>query len=659
MAISLPSIGSLGFHPIATLNSFSGPGGIFRGWLDQIPGSATYVLIFTIIYAFYFVNSIKAVQNEGLGKVYVAALLAGISSYVYFGRMDTTLWMIVIFAALWFIAKNFQSNEIYGSGSERRAMKEGGFNPGREKKIIKWLRKGDKVKGWVSNVLHKKTNQEKLEEKQNKEEEMLVERNAEMALHETAIAAGAKRIADTLKASVSEELSTEEKRYKVEATIEQIDNALSKFNLGESVDETTSNYLIQYGKGIYDSIEKFESYEEFEEKYAKDSLKIMHNSVKMSISAAKYAKQIDTNAIKVERWLAKAESKGMKELEKRISKRRKNLMKKLVLLKIGSYAKNNAFKAQLEKEVEELKKMNEDDKRNLEALKLIEAKLSRLLLHVKWVLRKLKKELQEILSSEENSLKFEETTEKSLAEVSKSIHLLKIATQQFQKTFHQLETKEEMPALIGAELTKDTGSIFANMKDVKGKYVRYEKEGVYPFITSLVDALKKGNTVVSSLDYLMRAQYQLTKAYENLDQLADNVMKGSNPELDKELRKDYSTKMFEEKIEIKGVRQDEQIKGFFKSSYDELVQAVNLLKSHVDQLEKDFQRTEVLQAHTVKALTGIMNAYFKRRKKISKDIKKEAETTLKEVKAASTGVEEARGEGVSMAHALSGVGGIR
>ena len=656
MAISLPNIGSLGFHPIATLNSFSGPGGTFRGLLDQIPGSATYVLIFTIIYAFYFVYSIKAVQNEGLGKVYVAALLAGISSYVYFGRMDTTLRMIVIFAVLWFIAKNFQSNEMYGSSAERKAASEAGYNMGREKRIIKWLRKGDKVKGWASNLFHKKTNQEKLEEKQNKEEEMLVERNAELGLHETSIAAGAKKIADTINAGINEDLSTEEKERTVEETIEKIDDALSELKIGDSIDEATSNYLIQYGESIAKSIMKFESYEEFEEKEGHETIEIMKKCTKMGISASRYAKQIDADAIKVERWLAKAESKGMKELEKFIETKRKFILKKVFKLKTGQYGtRNNAFKAQLENQIVEIKKQADNDKKNLETLKLIDAKLKRLLLHVKWVLRKLKKDLSEILSSEENSLKFEEKATENMKIVSQNIELLKKATTAFNKTFDKLQSKNELPALIGAELTKETGDIFGIMKNTKGKYIRYEKEGLYPFITSLVDVLKKGSTVVDSLDYLMRAQYHLTKAYEDLDRLADSVIKGTNARLDKELKKDYSIKMFEEKIEIKGVRQDEQVKGFFKTSYDELVQTVNLMKTYVDKLEDDFQKIEVLQAHTIKSLTGIMNVYYKRAKKVDSELKKEGKAILSEVKAANTGVEEARGEGVSMAHAMAGV----
>jgi len=613
----------------------SGPNGTIRADLSKLPGFDIWITIWVIFLATVFIfEGKKFMSGDGTAKTAVAMFLLSMgvagSSLIWFGNATTSIMILMLVGMGIYFFKHKGDLKVYGSHDEKQFQKQAGLNPNQEDKIINQETK--QIHQDEKDEKHTKgTKEEKKEEKTvAKVEEDLdteVRDNASEQFHMASIAAEADLLSSNLEIFMKDEVTIEEKSEAITKAIENYANILDHVDLkGNRVDERVTQYFGQVLDATMQGLEKYESAEKYFDTHVDKLLSFMDKAIKTLKMSVKEAQKLNAATQKFENKLSKVESKEvnnllqyMAELKKTWQEERAKMATQInELRKMGNQqAAIDDINKQLKRWDEELKKEQEQSN----SLMSINSELKKVLATQKQALLKVKQDLKYVMDQEADVERIEGQNNNWSKEFDKSLSSYIKQTNNVINSSNALKnnkiTNPAKLAVFGTNTSIMISTVFSELKSLKGMTIRFEKgdlskkEGVYPFMVSMIELLKKANQAEDSLQMQARAYYRIVQSFQGLDQMIVQFMNAQ--EITTDMKKEFLRAQNDQLVIRHEVAQGEKIKTLFKKAYNDMVEAEKEMQKHIGHLEDDFNNTEVTQARVLKILNGIIEAYSKKR----------------------------------------------
>ncbi|MBT7903418.1 hypothetical protein HN587_06160 [Candidatus Woesearchaeota archaeon] len=519
----------------------------------------------------------------------------------------------------------------YGTGQERHLMSEEGFSPRKTLRLEKPLEKiGATIKGSKDKVVAGAKKVTALLARREAE-------NLELLTHEEAMAAGAKKIGQTLDSLEQGEISLEQKDHQILNVLEQkakwIDNQLAHVG-AEALDEERAKPLLAFAKQMLKDFAVLIENRRKGEHYREKALKIIDGVLDIVVHAAEECRMLK-EPMSHFKHIKAATATELMRIKGELVEERKKL---------------EHITAKTHDAKQELGGVH----RRIEFLKQEEHKLDQIRSKLDLVMR----QLEDVWRKHNKQIKRIEAAEKDIKSIKNSFRSY---TPKFRNQDKKLEAnykvfkgkvkdfENEIPDAILVEATDYLGIILDRISTILHLALDLNKNKITPII--------EGSTkIVHEVFYLSRASRFLDEAYGHLALAYSEITQTGalitqNKEYKEELDKVFRQQQFEAKEAQVAQRKTVGVQFKVKHAYGFLKKSVEEVKTHVKSLERDVAETDKAKSYTVKKVHDAFNKTIKAEIKKSKEVLAQEKKAKADAEQARTAAQKAKAQVLQARHA--------
>jgi hypothetical protein len=535
------------------------------------------------------------------------------------------------FAGLYFVALRRNKLKRLGSHAARNLSKEEGFKPRRTRKLIRYFEHAGKIK---------EKSKDKVVKGAERLKGLLARReaeNLELLTHEEAMAAGAKKISQTVEQLEKGEISLEERDIKILNVLGQKAKWIEKQleHVGpEGLDDERREPLLKFAKQMLKDFDVLISNREYAEKYREKAMDIILKVMDIVGEAAKECRMLKERKSKFEH-IKKVTNQEVESLENEIKSEEKKLEK------IKSHSKDsNSEMSGVHRRINQLKEEQKKFEKIRTKLDLVIKRLERI-----WKLHN--KSIKDIFHVEkkldavsDRFTKFEHKFKK---------HDLKLTKQHktYRKNFKDF--KEEIPDAILVQLTDDASLILDEVIKILELAVNFNQKEIQPIITESAGVVNKIFFLARAAKYLNKVYSSLAEAYKDITKTGAIITQ--NAQSRKQLMKIFEEENLEEKETNIAARKSITIQFKVKAAYEELKKGIEDVKKHLNVLVKDLRYTKHSRENVIHRIKKAFQATIKAEIKKGDQVLKFEKKAQKATEQAKKAEEHAKAEELKAKHA--------
>lgn len=540
-------------------------------------------------------------------KHFLNVIIIWLGSWFLFGDVKVLLYMLPLAIGGVLLLQRFITTLRYGTHHEKSMLKKEGF--GSE------YRRQKRLEIAAENMAGKEGRHSKQKGIAGTENEIghdtaVLIANAEATeIHEEAVTAAAKDIAESIQKLEESELDIRKDEEKTESQFEELvshlDNRLKHAN-PEQIQHIGTEVLKRLGNALERIAKRIVHDEHYETHITKDTITELKSAATVLEEAIQHIETVQNESLATLKQLEAVETQHISNLLDDIKEKEKKLKH---LTQQIAHAKDAQTKQVLSQEHDELKKRKDTLDHERSRLEPYKDYLNKILEKHRRALMRVKTDAEELQKKYAHIQHVFNKIPQLLSENKKADQAFAHANDEFHKGLSELKDPKNVEETT-IKLTQGTAHLFAAMRELVHHSYTTQKDVFYATLHDLSDSIKQAISMEESTRLSNQVYEKLAVAFKNLDELAQYVVDGKG--VKEEVLDQIKAENYEVKMARRGAWKNFIQKSRFEKVYNTVQDALKQMNKSVQAQKQIYSHTQKLEQTSLQGLRDILHIILQR-----------------------------------------------